>query len=388
MPDHNQELSPAERLDWLRLLRSQNVGPATFRTLLAHFGDAGTALAALPELAQRGGGRRIKACTRADAEAELAAAEALGARLIACCETAYPPALKAIAEPPPLLYLLGDAAWLQRPAVAIVGARNASANARRFARELAGELGAAGFVVVSGLARGIDTAAHDGALATGTVAVVAGGIDHVYPAENQGLYEAICAAGAVLSERPVGLVPQARDFPRRNRLVSGLALGVVVVEAALRSGSLITARFALEQGREVFAVPGSPLDPRARGCNRLIRDGAVLTDSAADVCEILQPMVEARTLPPPRQVPLRPAETASTGPAAPGNGSEKGLQPKHLDATDLQARLVGLLGPEPVEVDELVRQAELTPAAVITILLELELAGRIRRHPGNRVSIC
>ncbi len=271
-----RNLSRAERLAWLRLIRTENVGPITFRQLLRRFGSADAALDALPDLARRGGrARPIRICSAAAARCELEALEALDARLIALFEPDYPLALAALDDAPPLICCFGLPHLLQRNAVAVVGARNASANGRRQARQIAAELGSAGLLVVSGMARGIDAAAHEGALDSGTVAVVAGGVDVIYPEENGALYGEIKARGVVLSEMPAGTVPQARHFPRRNRLISGMALGTLVVEAAPHSGSLITARFALDQGREVLAVPGSPLDPRARGCNDLIRQGRV-----------------------------------------------------------------------------------------------------------------
>ncbi|MDP6566166.1 MAG: DNA-processing protein DprA [Alphaproteobacteria bacterium] len=362
-------LTAGERLDWLRLIRSENVGPIVFHQLLRHFGSAGEALAGLPELARRGGaGRTVKVCPADRAERELAAAEAAGARTLASCETAYPRRLAALPDPPPMVYVKGDPVHLAPAAVALVGARNASASGRRYSRDLARALGQAGLIVVSGLARGIDTAAHQGALDSGTVAVLAGGVDVVYPSENQALYEAIAAAGAVLSEMPPGTTPRARHFPRRNRLISGLALGVVVIEAAERSGSLITARFALEQGREVFAVPGSPLDPRCRGGNRLIKQGAQLVQDPEDVLEAIRPMVE-------QPIPREAASSVGEHPIEPSPSAAG------------RDRLLGLLGPTPVDIDELIRLAELTPAGTITMLLELELAGRLERHPGNRVSL-
>lgn len=288
MAHAERPLTDAERLDWLRLARSENVGPRTFLRLIEHCGTAEAALRAAPEMSRRGGRRRaIRVAEPADIEAEVEALSRAGARLIALGEPDYPTPLAAVADPPPLISLRGDAALLARRSVAMVGARNASAAGAGLARELAAGLGDAGLVVVSGQARGIDAAAHEGALATGTVAVLAGGIDIVYPAQNAELYDRIVAEGAAISEQPPGTQPTQRHFPPRNRLVSGLALGVVVVEAALRSGSLITARLAMEQGREVFAVPGSPRDPRARGANGLIRQGATLTETAADVIEVL-----------------------------------------------------------------------------------------------------
>ena len=365
-------LSDDERLDRLRLIRSENVGPITFRRLLSRFGTAAAALRALPELARRGGCRSVRLCSSADAERELAAVRQRGARLIVWGDADYPPPLAAIEDAPASIALIGDARQLAHPAIAVVGSRNASLNGRRLAHDLARDLGAAGFVVVSGLARGIDAEAHRGALATGTVAVLAGGVDVCYPRENAALYARIAGeAGVLLSEAPPGTAPQARHFPRRNRIISGLSRGVVVVEANLRSGSLITARMAAEQGREVFAVPGSPLDPRARGCNDLLRQGAVLTESAGDVLANLHH-------PAPR--PLHPPVFAET----PG-------VPEVVDASGAgeEARRVvaETLSPAPVAVDEIIRTCQLSPALVSTILLEWELAGRLERHPGNRVSL-
>jgi DNA processing protein len=364
-------LGPGERLAWLRLIRSENVGPVTFRGLLARFGDAEATLLALPELARRGGRKRpIRICSAAAAQAELEALEKFGARLLAVVEPDYPPALAALDHAPPVVSVLGRSELLQRRAVAVVGARNASANGRRLARGIAQGLGRADFLVASGMARGIDTAAHQGALESGTAAVVAGGLDVVYPPENEGLYREIVARGVLLSEMPPGTVPQARHFPRRNRLISGMSLGVLVVEAAPRSGSLITARLALDQGREVFAVPGSPLDPRARGCNDLLRQGAGLVETADDVVQALDGMIKPLSGPPGSSEFL-----AETAPAVPETEVSAGRR-----------SIEELLGPAPVAVDELVRQCHLSPAVVNTVLLELELAGRAERHPGNRFS--
>ena len=365
-------LSRDERLDWLRLIRSENVGPITFRQLLARFGTAGAALEALPEMARRGGRRRpIAICARAVAERELATVEALEAGLIALCEPDYPPALAVLEDAPPLLSCLGNRHLLRTKAVAVVGARNASGNGRRLAWRIAADLGRAGFLVVSGLARGIDAAAHEGALETGTAAVVAGGVDNIYPEENSALYGEIKARGVLVSEMPPGTVPQSRHFPRRNRLISGISLGVVVVEAALRSGSLITARLALDQGREVFAVPGSPLDPRARGCNNLIRQGAAVTESAADVLDVLEGLLRS-----PVEEPAAPEFPGA--PAAPPDESEIAAARHAIEE---------LLGPSPMAVDEVIRQCQVSAAVVHTVLLELELAGRAERHPGNRVAL-
>jgi DNA processing protein len=373
MPAASRALNPAERLDWLRLLRTENVGPITFYQLLQRFGSAAVALEALPGFARKGGrSAGIAICPRAEAEREVAALAKAGGRLVAWGEPDYPPALAVIDDAPPLISVVGDAQLLQRRAIAVVGARNASANGRRFARDIAAELGRTGFLVVSGLARGIDAAAHQGALEAGTLAVVAGGVDAVYPEENRALHEAIVERGVIAAELPVGTEPQARHFPRRNRIISGVSLGVLVVEAALKSGSLITARFALEQGREVFAVPGSPLDPRCRGANDLIRGGATLVEGVEDVLNALGGQLSD---------PRRPAFTRPGGVAlSDGNDTEN-------QTDSARAKVLEGLGPSPVLVDELVRQCQLSPAIVATVLLELELAGRLERQPGNRVTL-
>jgi DNA processing protein len=359
--------------------------------MLRRFGSAREALDALPRLARRGErDKTVTAVTRGAAEAELAALHHAGARLVCWGEPGYPSALAAIEDAPPILTVLGEAQLLQRPMIAVVGARNASANGRRLARDLAAELGLGGLVVISGLARGIDAAAHLGALETGSVAVVAGGADVVYPAENRGLYDALVRQGAVVAELPLGTEPQARHFPRRNRIISGTALGVVVVEAAARSGSLITARFALEQGREVFAVPGSPLDPRARGCNDLLRHGANLTETAADVLSQLGPQLSGVELLRPIPSIAIPVKRPPIPSPASGGGNRRvpapGLGQPVTDEAGLEL-ILERLGPTPVAVDELVRQCQMSAAAVATLLLELELAGRVERHPGNLVSL-
>jgi len=327
--------------------------------------------------------------SRREAETELAAIERLHGRIVCWGEPLYPSALAAVEDAPPVLTVLGRPEMLPQllsaPIVAVVGARNASANGRRLARELAAELGENGIVVVSGLARGIDAAAHLGALEKGSIAVVAGGVDIVYPEENRALHEALARDGAILAELPLGTEPQARHFPRRNRIISGIALGIVVVEAAAKSGSLITARFALEQGREVFAVPGSPLDPRSRGANDLLRNGATLTENAADILAQLGPLLQGR--PPAHEttpeiaaaqprLPLRPAAPREMPAASAPVGEDAALE-----------LIIEKLSPTPVAVDELVRQCQLSAAAVATLLLELELAGRVERHPGNLVSL-
>ena len=364
-------LNPQERLDWLRLIRTENVGPVTFHQLLQRHGSAAAALAALPELARRGGRKNFAVWSREAAERELAAIHKLGAQLIAWGEPDYPPHLAPLDDAPPLITVLGRPDLLTRKSIALVGARNASAAGQRFAREMAFDLARAGFIVTSGLARGIDAAAHGGALAQGTVAVVGGGVDVVYPEENRGLYDEIVEQGAVVAESPVGTVPQARHFPRRNRLISGMSVGVVVIEAALKSGSLITARFAAEQGREVFAVPGSPLDPRCRGTNDLIRNGATLVEGADDVLAALISMGGRIPVEAPRRRPT-PRPQAET---------------PQLQQGEAESAVTSLLGPTPVPVDELVRQCHLSPSIIATVLLELELAGRLDRHPGGLVSL-
>ena len=365
-------LSSTEKLDWLRLIRSENVGPISFYKLLERFGSATAALTALPEMARRGGrSKGIKVCPAAAAERELEAHERLGVTLVARCEPAYPPLLAHIEDAPPLISVRGNVHLLQNNAVGIVGARNASYNGMRFARKLAGELGRGGLVVVSGLARGIDAAAHEGALETGTVAVVAGGVDIVYPRENEKLYGHIQQRGVLISECAPGETPTARHFPRRNRLISGISRGVVVIEAARRSGSLITARMALEQDREVFAVPGSPLDTRCGGSNHLIRQGAVLTESAEDVLNILEGLFRTPLCQP------QALEFKAPEPSVPGEDE--------LNAA--RADIEQSLGPEPVMVDEIIRNCQMSPAVVSMVLLELELAGRLERHCGNQVSL-
>jgi DNA processing protein len=389
-------LTDEQRLDWLRLIRSEKVGPRTFRALINQYGGAAGALEALPDLARRGGRLMLKVCSRAEAEKEMAAARRLGVRFIAMGEPDYPKTLQAVDTAPPLLALRGSADVLARPSVAIVGSRNASASGLTFAERLARQLGGAGYVVVSGLARGIDTKAHKATLETGTVAVLAGGHDRIYPAQNQPLLQAIVEqGGAVISEMPMDWEPRGRDFPRRNRIVSGLSYGVIVVEAARRSGSLITARFALEQGREVFAVPGSPLDPRAEGTNDLIREGATLCAGVEHVTSVLEPLIasgprldqgaeephytlgseelwDELDLPDIVRAPVRPVMPEA------GLDEEAGAE---------EADLIAFLGPSPVAVDDLVRQSGLSIRNVQMALLELEIAGRLERHGGNAVSL-
>ena len=358
-------LRPAARRDWLRLARTENVGPVAFAQLIARYGEASLALAALPDLARRGG--RVSPLgvpPVEDVMRELEAGQALGARLIASCEAEFPATLAAVDPPPPLLWARGDATLLNRSSIAVVGARVASAGGQRFARGLAAELGAAGHVVVSGMARGIDGAAHEGALPTGTVAVLGGGIDDIYPHEHRDLYQRIVAEGCVVSENAPGRTATARDFPRRNRVISGLSRAVVVVEAELRSGSLITARLAAEQGREVLAVPGSPLDPRARGTNDLIRQGAALCEGAEDVLRALEGLTGLRE--PDRPYAQQPVADAE------------------VDA--VRERVAALLSPTPVSRDEVVRAAGAPTPVVLAALTELALAGRAELLPGGLVA--
>jgi DNA processing protein len=365
-------LTDEQRLDWLRLIRSPNVGPRTFRALINHFGGARAALQALPSLARRGGASgAVEVVSQADAERELAAAQKLGVAFVALGEPDYPARLQMIDDAPPLISVRGQARALSSPMVAIVGSRNASGVGLKFTQRIAHELGDAGFVVVSGLARGIDAAAHAATVETGTIAVLAGGQDRIYPPEHSQLLQTILPSGAAVSEMPLGWVPRGHDFPRRNRLISGLALGVVIVEAAKRSGSLITARFALEQGREVFAVPGSPLDPRAEGTNGLIKQGATPVTETSDIISVLRPIMDDNAL------PAREPGAIEIG------GSREDVEPE----ADERARIVALLGPAPVQIDDLVRLSKSRPAVVRMVLLELEIAGRLERHGGALISL-
>jgi DNA processing protein len=363
--------SPRERLDWLRLIRAEHVGPVTFTTLLQRYGSAARALEVLPDLASRGGARGApRVPSLAEADDEVAALTRLGGRFLALGEADYPALLAAADGAPPLLAVLGHPSLLTAKTIALVGARNASGAGIRMARELATELGRAGFVIVSGLARGIDTAAHEAGFATGTVGVLAGGVDVVYPPENQKLYDKMRGEGAIISEMPLGTAPQARHFPRRNRLISGLCRAVIVVEAAERSGSLITARLANEQGREVFVVPGSPADPRCRGSNRLIREGATLVQSAGDV-------IESLTTLPLRRLEESDADRFEADAPPAGDAEIERFRPLVLER----------LGPTPIEIDELVRQTGAPVQAVASILLALDLAGRLSRQPGQKVAL-
>lgn len=354
-----------DQFDRLRLVRSPNIGPVTYRQLISRFGNAKAALEALPDLIIRGGGKRAVVAEAALVDQEMAAVAKAGAHYLFLDDADYPELLTHIDSAPPVLTVKGNLQLLQRSSVAMVGARNASAGACRFARQLAFELGQGGFTVVSGLARGIDTAAHAGSLDSGTVAVIAGGIDVVYPPENCELQGAIAERGLLIAEQPPGTEPRARHFPYRNRIIAGLAMGTVVVEAAPKSGSLITARLAAEAGREVMAVPGSPLDPRSHGCNQLIREGATLVQNAGEIAELIRPLDS------------RIARSGIT-PITPvlDDGSD----------TDRQS-VIDLMGMTYVSVDELVRQSGSSQSVVQMVLLEIELAGKLERGAGGKVRL-
>lgn len=394
-------LDDRQRLEWLRLIRSESIGPRTFRALLNRFGGAAAALDALPELARQAG-KTLKICPLVEAEREFEMLLRRGARLIALGEASYPLPLQAIDSAPPLLAVEGDPTVLNRPCIAMVGSRNASAAGLKLTAVLAREFGEAGFVIVSGLARGIDTAAHEASLENGTVAVLAGGLDEIYPPQNLPLLRRLCERGAAISEMPIGWAPRGRDFPRRNRLVSGLALGTVVVEAARKSGSLITARFANEQGRQVFAVPGSPLDPRAEGGNHLIREGAILCAEAAHVIEVLAPMLQRRDS---FATPPMLAREEGEGPAAsqvlwdeldlPDIAAAPELALAMIpaasplpaaEACDRKARLLTLIGAAPIGLDDLVRASGAPAREVSQAVFELELDGVVQRHAGGALS--
>jgi DNA processing protein len=368
-------LNERERVACLRLIRSSNVGPVTFRELINTFGGAAAALDALPGLAAKGGGSKsFKICPKTRAEDELAAAERAGAVPLFTIEPGYPRALAAVDSPPPMIYARGQISLLQRPAVSIVGSRLASAAGLKLARQFAAELAAAGLIIVSGLARGVDAAAHSASLDHGTIAVLAGGIDHIYPPENEALFHQIAERGCLLTEMPPGFKPRAQDFPRRNRLISGLSLGVLVVEAARRSGTLTTARFAGEQGREVFAIPGHPLDPRAEGTNQLLKTGATLVTEANDVLEALEPIAQLGT----RAFREFPAPALAFAPPDPAI-----LDPSQRD----RDAVVSALGPHPIDIDEIARATGLGIRVVRVVLMELDLSGLIERHGVQLVSL-
>ncbi len=380
-------LDDAQRLACLRLIRSENIGPVTFRELINRYGGAGRALEALPELSRRSGrGKPLRICPVETAEAELEAAARIGARPLFTIEPDYPPLLAHLEMPPPLIYAKGRLELLTRQAVAIVGSRDASAAGRTLTRTLAFELGAAGLIIVSGLARGIDAEAHHAALATGTIAVLAGGVDVVYPPEHDDLHRQIGETGCLVGEMPPGFVPRGQDFPRRNRIISGIAHAVIVIEAASRSGTLITARMAAEQGREVFAVPGHPLDPRAEGTNQLLKNGATILTSAADVLEVLGPSLAPR---------FSFQERAAGEFTAPDTVYRQSLQAETkpetssppYNAESERARVLAVLGPSPVNIDELVRVTGLSVRVIQAAVLELSLAGYIERHGQNLISL-
>ena len=365
-----------DRVSWLRLLRSRRVGPSTFHRLMVEHGSAQAALAALPEVAKAAGVEKYEVCPEGVARAELRAAAQAGAHMLCIGDTLYPSELAEISDAPPILWAIGDMKILRHPLVAMVGARNASSLGQRMAKGLAADLSAKGFVVVSGLARGIDTAAHASTLEAGTIAVLAGGVDVMYPAENTRLAEDIAKTGLRLSEQPMGMVPQARHFPRRNRIISGLCRATIVVEAAAKSGSLITARTALDQGREVLAVPGHPFDARAAGCNMLIRDGAHLVRNAEDVIEAIGPAQgKAQTTEKQAEMPLDPPSQ----PAPP----KRSLQ----DTAALHQQILDRLGPSPLAEDQLIRDLKAPAANISPVLTDLELDGRIHRHAGGLLSL-
>jgi DNA processing protein len=394
------QLSDEQRFDWLRLSRSEGVGPRTFQLLVNRHGGARAALAALPKLS----GRSLRIASEEDIAREMAEAARCGARFVAIGEADYPALLRRIDSAPPLIALHGDAAIFAKPAVAIVGARNASAAGLAFAERLARGLAQAGFAIVSGLARGIDIRAHQASLETGTIAVLAGGLDKVYPPEHAPILEKLIAQGAVLSEMPFGWEARGRDFPRRNRLVSGLAQGIVVVEAARKSGALITARFAGEQGRDVFAVPGSPLDPRAEGTNDLLRDGAMICTSAQDVIDALarqiewpeqnrlaessgdEPLWDELDLPEIAGAPKTPHGSDAGDPVPKGKTRPTGADAFAASRGDMRTRIIALLGPTPISIDELARAADMPAGELRAVLLELELAGQLERQDGDLVS--
>ncbi len=353
-------------ISFLRLIRSRRVGPVTFHRLVAEHGSALAALEALPEIAAEAGMTDYQTCPEGVAAAELAAGRKVGARLIRCDSPLYPDALREIDGAPPVLWVRGDPAWLSRNPVAVIGARNASSLGLRMARGMATGLGEAGFTVIAGLARGVDTAAHNAALPTGTVAVMAGGVDVIYPAENIVLAAQIAEKGALVSEQPPGTEPAARHFPTRNRIVSGLSRAVVVIEAAHRSGTLITAKNALDQGREVMAVPGHPMDARAAGCNQLIRDGALLVRNSGDVATALGGTLDAL----PEAVP---------DVAAPA--------PRQIDASQIETRILSRLSPSPTDENDIIRELALPASLASAAILSLELQGRLTRLTGGRLAL-
>ncbi|MEM8750117.1 MAG: DNA-processing protein DprA [Pseudomonadota bacterium] len=371
-PKPGIDLSDEQRLSWLRLIRSDNIGPATFVELINHFGSASDALEALPDLAARGRARKsMKIASPAAASRELEALAHHGGSIVCLGEKDYPPALRAADNPPPVISVRGNRDILSRDAVAFVGSRNASMAGVKLTGQLARDVGAEGFSIVSGLARGIDSAAHRASLVSGTVAIFAGGVDHIYPPENVGLVDDILkTGGAVVSEMPLGWKPRAQDFPRRNRIVAGMSLGLVVVEAARRSGSLISARLANEMGRLVFAVPGSPLDPRSEGANHLIKQGAQLITSASDIVDAMRPI----------------AADAAQSTYSLNETDRDEVECEQANETD-RDRLLAALGHAPTDVDDIMQFTGLPPGKLQLMVLEMEIAGTIERHTGNRISL-
>lgn len=375
---HGIRLSDQQRLNWLRLIRTENIGPVAFRDLIMFCGSAASAIERLPDLNIRGGGSKpVRVTPLEDAEREIEAIERMGARLVGMGEPDYPQQLKNCEAPPPLVIIKGNPNVFRKPPVAIVGSRNASVVGARFTERLARDLGDAGFAIVSGLARGIDAAAHKASLTTGTVAVLAGGLDRPYPPENLPIYRAIPEhESALITEMPMGAEPRSRDFPRRNRIIAGLSLGLIVVEAAERSGSLISARMAGEMGRTVFAVPGSPLDPRARGTNSLLKQGATLVTSADDVIEALNPLIGRETI-----------HSDEDQPDLLKQFDEPPEPPQAITTDEQRDILLDALSVVPIDVDSLVRHTSLDASSALLILLELDLAGRLLRYPGNQVAL-
>lgn len=363
-----RELSFSEKRDWLRLSRTPRVGPVAFRDLLNRYKSAEAAIDALPSIMRR---KESVVPERQEIEAEMEQAESRGVKILAACEADYPFYLKTIDPPPPLISVIGRTDILHKPCAAIVGSRNASAIGQRFARQIANELGHEGYTIISGLARGIDANAHSGALETGTAAVLGGGVDHVYPRQNAELYEAMCEQGALISESPLGYRATARDFPRRNRIISGLSMGVIVIEAAERSGTLITARYATEQNREVMAAPGSPLDPRTKGCNRLIQQGAALIENAQDIINCLE------NIRPPQM--MEPNENYKQ--------AEFNWQAAEKDIEKARITVLSLLSPTPTSRDEIIRLSGFTTPLVTAALLEMELNGEAIVEADGRVAL-
>ena len=367
--------SEDEQFSRLRLLRSRRVGITTYKRLLTEHGTAQNALAALPEVARAAGVDKYEVCPESVIHAELHAAKAAGARLVMERTEAYPELLTTIEDAPPFLWIIGDSELLKTRMISIVGARNASSLGTRMARKLARDLGASGYTIVTGLARGVDAAAHDAALSTGTLAVLAGGVDTVYPAENADLCRTIAEKGLLVSEQPMGLQPLARHFPSRNRIISGLSRATVIVEAAAKSGSLITARDALDQGRDVLAVPGNPFDARAAGCNQLIREGATLVRSAQDVIETLAPLHQDETELPSTKHQPEPVEPAN-------KKRKKALS----EVAALHRQILSRLSPAPVAEDQLIRDLAVPASEAAPALLDLELDGQIKRQSGGMIS--